>query len=88
MHGIAANCIEVRRQGGHEGLSLSRAHLRNLAVVEYHASDELDIKVTHLQRPSGGLPDYRKRLDQKFLRPFTRPGALAEFVRFCLELSV
>ena len=88
MHGIAANRIEVGRQGGHKSLSLSCAHLRNLAVVKNHASDELDIKVAHLQCPSGDLPDYRKRLDQKLLRPFTRPGALAEFVRFCLELSV
>ena len=88
MHGIAANRIEVRRQGGHKGLSLSCAHLRNLAVVENHASDELDIKVAHLQCPSGGLPDDRERLDQKFLRSFTRSGALAEFICFCLELGV
>ena len=55
--------IEVKRQGGHEGLALTGRHFRDLALMQREATDELHIEVDHV--PSlFVLVDDRSRSDQ------------------------
>jgi hypothetical protein len=44
VHAAAAERIEEGRQHSDQRLALARAHLRNLALVQNHAADELHIE--------------------------------------------
>jgi hypothetical protein len=54
--------VQVGGQDSYKGLSLSSAHLRNLALVENHASNELRIKRAQTQHAAGALADDLWRL--------------------------
>ena len=88
MDRIAADRIEVRRQGCHQRFTLSGTHLRNLAVIKDHPADQLHIEVTHFQCTPRYLPDHGKGFSQKLLEPLTRSRALAKLASFCLEVFV
>ena len=45
---IARKSIEEDRKGGHKGLSFTRCHFGNLAFVENHATEQLNIVVNHV----------------------------------------
>ena len=62
VHVLPAESVEIAGKRGHERLALARAHLGDLAVVEDHAADELDVEVTHAQRSHRRLAHRRERL--------------------------
>ena len=45
---LAGQGVEVDRQGGHEGLTLTGGHLGNLAAVQHGAADDLHVVVHHV----------------------------------------
>jgi hypothetical protein len=47
VHALAGQRVEVDRQRRHQRLALAGAHLGDLAVVQHHAADELDVEVPH-----------------------------------------
>lgn len=53
---LAREGVQGHGQGGHQGLTLARLHLGDLALVEDGPADELDVKVAHAQVALGGLP--------------------------------
>lgn len=55
MHALARQGIEVSGQHGDKGLALPCPHLRNLALVQDHGTDELDIKWAQPQHTLRGL---------------------------------
>ena len=65
--------VEVGGQGGHEGLAFTGLHLGNLAVVQHHAANQLDIKVAHAKHPLASLADHRESLGQQFVKQFALP---------------
>jgi len=82
MNALAGQCIEIGRQGGHQGLALAGTHLRNLAFVQDHATHELDIEVPHAQDPTACLAADGKGLHEQrvdggaVLRALTKLGGL------------
>ena len=54
---LAGEGVEVAGKGGDEGLAFAGLHLGNLAGVEDHAADELDIEVAHADGAAAGLAD-------------------------------
>jgi hypothetical protein len=52
---LAGQRIEVRREGCDQRLAFAGPHFRDLAVVQPHAADELDVEVAHLEGPLAGL---------------------------------
>ena len=48
MHAVASQCVEEYRAGSHEGLTFTRCHLGNLALMEHGTADELHVIVYHL----------------------------------------
>ena len=58
MHALASQGIEVGRQDGHQGLALACPHLCNFALVQDHASDQLDVEGTQAQHTAGGFPHH------------------------------
>jgi hypothetical protein len=65
MDALARQRVQVDRQGGHQGLAFAGAHLGNLAVVEHHATDQLHVEVTHLQRALARLAHHGEGLGQQ-----------------------
>ncbi len=58
MDAPAGQGVEEHRQRGHQRLSLPRLHLRNLASVQRHPTNQLDVVVDHVpcHLRSGGRP--------------------------------
>ena len=54
--------VEVDRRHGGEGLALAGLHLRDLARVQGHGPDHLDVEEPHPQHPAAGLADHREGL--------------------------
>ena len=55
MHAATGHGIECRRQGRDEGLALAGLHLSDLALVEDHATHELNVEMAHPQVPAADL---------------------------------
>ena len=68
VHVLPAKGVKITGKRGHERLALARAHLGDLAIVEGHAADELDVEVTHAQRSHRRLAHRRERLGQHVCR--------------------
>jgi len=48
--------VEIGGERRHQRLAFARRHLGDLALVQHHAADELDVEVTHAERAPGRLP--------------------------------
>ena len=88
VHAVAAQGIQIDRQGGGEGLAFAGAHFGDLALVQGHASHQLHIEVTHAHHPFRPFSHHRKRLGQKFIQRRTLRQPLAEQVGFATQLVV
>ncbi len=88
VHALAGQGVQVHSQGGHQGLALARAHLGNLALVQGHGADELDVVVAHAQHPLGGLPHRGEGLGHEGVEGFPLFQAGLEFVRLAAQLFV
>ena len=85
---LASNRIQIRRQGRGQRFALTRAHLRNLPVVQGNTAGQLHIKVTHLHDPLGAFANHGKRLRQQSVQGFTSRTALTEVLRFGPQLVI
>ena len=47
-HIFSAQGVQVKRQGRGKGFAFTRLHFRDFALVQYDATDELDIKRDHV----------------------------------------
>ncbi len=61
---VAGQRVEEHRQGRGQGLALAGPHLRDRAVVENHAADQLHVVVALTGRPPRGLAGQREGLRQ------------------------
>ena len=64
VHAAAGERVEVRGQRGHQRLALAGRHLGDLARVEHHAADQLDVEVPHGDRATRRLTAHREGLGQ------------------------
>ena len=55
---VAGEGVEVAGEGGDEGLAFAGLHLGDLALVEDHAADHLDVEVAHADDAAAGFADY------------------------------
>ncbi len=65
VHAAAGQRVQVGRQGRDERLAFAGLHLGDLALVEHHAADELDVVVALAERALGRLAHRRERLGQQ-----------------------
>ena len=47
VNATTGKCIEVTRQGGDQGLALASFHLSDLAFMEDHATNQLNVEMAH-----------------------------------------
>jgi hypothetical protein len=88
VRALAGQRVEVNGQGRHQGLALARLHLGDLALVQHHAADHLDIVMPQAEGPNGGLAHQRERLRQQAVQRFTVGVAFPQFGGFRLHLLV
>ena len=48
MHTLAGQCIQINRQRGHQGFTLTGRHLRNLALMQHRTANQLNIVMAHV----------------------------------------
>ena len=70
MRAAAAQRIQIYRQGGYQRFAFAGFHFRNLAIVQHHAADQLDVEVTHVEHAPAGLAHHGKGLDQDLAQHF------------------
>ena len=68
MDPAAGQRVQVERQRGDERLAFAGAHLGDLALVQDHPADQLDVIGTLADRPLGGLAHRRERFRQEFIQ--------------------
>ena len=88
MHALAGERVEVGRQNGDEGLALAGLHLRDAALMQHDAADELHAKRLHAEYTPRGLACRGKRLRQQVVERFARIVALLEFVGLGAQLLI
>ncbi len=77
VHAVARERVEVGGERRHQGLALAGLHLRDGAVVQHHAADQLDVEMALAQRPLGGLAHGGEGFDQQVVQRLAllQPGA-------------
>ena len=69
MNTFSRQCVEVYRQCRHQGFTLTGAHLRDLALMQRHTTDQLNIEVAHthdaLRRLTTGCKRFRQNLIER-----------------------
>ncbi len=81
MHALPGERVEVGRQRGHQGLALAGAHLGDLALMQGHSAQQLDIEMTQAKGAAGGLADGGKGLRDQVVQRRAIGQPLAEFRR-------
>ena len=85
---VAAQRVQDDRQRGGERLALAGLHLRDRAVVQHHAADQLHVEVALAQRALGGLAREREGLGQELVERLAGTRALAQLVGALAKLLV
>ncbi len=88
MNALAGQRIEINRQGGNKGLALTGFHLGNLAFVQCHTADQLDIKVAHAHHTFTSLTHDGEGFRQQRIQRLASGQALLELVCFRLQLFI
>ena len=84
VHALAADGVEVGRQGCDQGLTFTGTHFGDLVIMQNHAADQLHVIMTHAQRAYRRLSTNRKCFIEQLFQGFAVGKTLAEFVGFLL----
>ena len=74
----ATQGVEVGSQCGHQGLSLTGLHFGDLALVEYDPTNELNVKMAHVQGPARGFTNRGEGFGNQRVQRFAVFQPLAE----------
>ena len=85
---FAGQSIQINGQGGDERFTFAGLHLGDVALMENHAANKLDVEVALAEGPLRGFANCRKRGNKQIVqrRAFLEP--LAEQIGACPELLV
>ncbi len=61
VHAFAGQGVQISRQRRGQGFTFTGAHFSDAAIVQHHAADQLDIKVTHAEHAFTGFTHGRER---------------------------
>ncbi|MCY1505062.1 hypothetical protein D9M68_392570 [compost metagenome] len=86
VHALAGQGVEVHGQGRYQGLALAGAHLGDLALVQGHAADELDVEVAHSHDPLARFARHGEGFREDLVESFALGQARLEL--FCLGLQL
>ncbi len=88
VNALAGECVEVHRQGRHQGLALAGAHFGDLAFVQRHAADQLYVEVTHAHHALAGFTADRESLWKNLVECFAFGEAGLELFGLVSQLLI
>ena len=88
MDALAAQCIQIGRQGGHQSFALAGLHLGNTSLMQHNAAQQLYMVGTHAQHPVVCLTDGGKGFRQNIVFRFAVLQPLTELIRLCPQLLI
>ena len=88
VHALAGERVEVGRQNGDEGLALAGLHLRDAALMQHDAADDLHAERLHAEHAPRGLARRGKRLRQQVVERRAFGVALLELVGLGAQLLI
>ena len=80
MNAAPGKGIEIDRRRGNQGLALAGLHLGDLAFMQHHAADQLDVEVALAERALAGFADGGKGWLQDIVERRSLGELLLEFV--------
>ncbi len=84
VYALRGQGVQVGGQGRHQRLAFAGAHLGDLAVVQDHAADELDIEMTHAQHPPAHLAHHGEGIGEQVFQGAARLQAPAQLAGLSL----
>ena len=88
VHALARQGIEIGRQDGDQRFAFAGLHLRDAALMQHDAADELHAVRPHTEHAVRRLAADGKRLGQEVVEVLAALIALAELVRLFTQLLV
>jgi hypothetical protein len=80
--------VQVRGQRGDEGLALAGFHLGDLAVVEHHAAEELNVEMAHAQRALRRFAHNPESFGQQLVQRSAVGVALSKLLGLAAQLRI
>ncbi len=88
VHAIARQCVQVDRQRGGQRLAFAGAHFGDLAVVQRHAAQQLNVEVAHLHDALGALAHHGEGFGQQVVQRLALGHTFLELLRLCTQSLV
>ena len=88
VHALSRQGIEIGRQDGDQRFALAGLHLRDAALMQHDAADELHAVRPHAEHAVRRLAADGKRLGQEVVEVLAALIALAELVRLFTQLLI
>ena len=88
VNASAGNGVQVRGEGGHQGLALTGLHLSDIAEVECATTHNLHVEVTQPDGALGCLANRGKGLRKHVVERFARGKTLAEVCCLLAQLVI
>ncbi len=82
MHALPKQGIEVNRQRRHQGFAFAGFHFGDVAFVQHHPTQQLDIKVTHVEQALSRFAHHGKCFGQQVIKRLALLEALSKHARF------
>ena len=67
VHAVPGQRVQITRERRHQRFAFAGLHLRDLALVQHHAADQLHVEVPHLHRAPARLAHHRESLGQNLV---------------------
>ncbi len=88
MDALAGQCVEIHRKGRHQRLAFAGLHLGDVALMQHHAADQLDVEMPLAEGALGGLAHGGEGRNQDVVERLAVGELLAEFGGTGLERLV
>ena len=88
VYAFAGDRIQIHRQRGHQGFTLTRAHLGDFTLVQHHTADQLHVKMAHAQRALRRFAHHGKGLRQQTVQTRAVHITLLELIGFRAQLVI
>src|SRR5262249_31254799 len=88
MHAASRDRVEIDRKSCDQRLAFAGLHFRNLALVENHAADQLNVEMTLTERALRGLADRSEGRNQQLIERGACSDLLLEFLGAGLQRVV
>ncbi len=79
VNALAGQRIEIDRKGSHQRLAFAGFHLGNVALVQHHAADQLDVEMPLAERTLGRLAHGGEGRNQNIVEGLAVGEFFAEF---------